>query len=213
MTSGAFISSTGSLPGTFVAVVGPSGAGKDSLISYAQGRLAKRPDIHFVRRLITRDGDAGGEDHLAVTSEDFEDMREKGGFAVHWDAHGLRYGIPASVNDELARGHIIVANGSRSALNDFAEVFPRLLVVNVVARADILAHRLQQRGRETEADVGNRLERGSLAIPEGFRTVTIDNSGALADAGERLTGVLVDLLSERTGVARGSGWISEPLDR
>ncbi len=201
MTSGAFIPSVRELPGTFVAVVGPSGAGKDSLISYAQRRLASRLDIHFVRRLITRDGNAGGEDHLAVTSEDFEDMREKGGFAVHWDAHGLRYGIPASVKNELALGHVVVANGSRSALDDFAEAFPRLVVANIVARADILAHRLQQRGREGEADVSKRLERGSLAIPEGFRTVTIDNSGPLADAGERLTDVLVDLLSEPTGVA------------
>lgn len=201
MTSRAIIPSTGRLPGTFVAVVGPSGAGKDSLISYARGRLAKRPDIHFVRRLITRDGEAGGEDHVAIASGDFEDMREKGGFSVHWNAHGLRYGIPASVNEELARGHVVVANGSRSALNDFAEVFPRLLVVNVVARTDILAHRLQQRGRETEADVSKRLERGSLAIPEGLRTVTIDNSGALADAGELLTGLLVDLVSQGTGIA------------
>ncbi len=187
--------------GTFVAVVGPSGAGKDSLISYAQRRLAGRPDIHFVRRLITRDSEAGGEDHLAVTSEDFEDMREKGGFAVHWDAHGLRYGIPASVKNELALGHVVVANGSRSALDDFAEAFPRLLVANIVARADILAHRLQQRGREVEADVSKRLQRGPLAVPEGFQTVTIDNTGALADAGEKLTGILVNLLAERAGVA------------
>lgn len=201
MTSGVFIPSARELSGTFVAVVGPSGAGKDSLISYAQRRLAGRPDIHFVRRLITRDAKAGGEDHLAIATGDFEDMREKGGFAVHWSAHGLRYGIPASVKSDLALGHVVVANGSRSALNDFSEVFPRLLVVNVVARADILAHRLQQRGREAEADVSRRLERGSLAIPEGFRTVTIDNSDALADAGEKLTGILVNLLAEHTGVA------------
>lgn len=184
--------------GTFVVVVGPSGVGKDSLISVATKHFAGRKDIHFVQRVITRDGEAGGEDHLAVSAEDFEDIRRQGGFAVHWDAHSLRYAIPAAVKDELALGHVVVANGSRSALDRFAEAFPRLLVVNIVARAEIIAQRLQQRGRESEADVGKRLERGSMVIPEKFRTVTIDNSGALAQAGARVIHMLETLLADRT---------------
>ena len=40
--------------GVFVAVVGPSGAGKDSVIDHARSVLAGDDRTHFVRRVITR---------------------------------------------------------------------------------------------------------------------------------------------------------------
>ena len=80
--------------GTMIVVVGPSGAGKDTLIDYARDRLSHNSDISFVRRVITRPATAGGEDHLAVTEAEFELMRQQQAFAVSWGAHGLFYGIP-----------------------------------------------------------------------------------------------------------------------
>lgn len=46
-------------PGTMIVIVGPSGAGKDTLMDYAAARLCGRPGFHFTRRVITRSGDAG----------------------------------------------------------------------------------------------------------------------------------------------------------
>ena len=40
------------------AIVGPSGAGKDTLI---EGALKQRPDLRLIRRVITRPTGAGGE--------------------------------------------------------------------------------------------------------------------------------------------------------
>jgi ribose 1,5-bisphosphokinase len=40
--------------GVFVAVVGPSGAGKDMVIGYAAERLSACEGVDFVRRVITR---------------------------------------------------------------------------------------------------------------------------------------------------------------
>ena len=54
---------SGDRPGVFVAVVGPSGAGKDTLIDYARAHLAGEPDYEFVRRVITRPNDGSSEDH------------------------------------------------------------------------------------------------------------------------------------------------------
>ncbi|TIW17524.1 MAG: phosphonate metabolism protein/1,5-bisphosphokinase (PRPP-forming) PhnN, partial [Mesorhizobium sp.] len=39
--------------GVFVAVVGPSGAGKDTVIGYAKARFAGETRLEFVRRVIT----------------------------------------------------------------------------------------------------------------------------------------------------------------
>lgn len=177
-----------------VAVVGPSGAGKDTLMGMAASHFAGRPDVHFVRRIITRAPDAGNEDHDSVSEKDFDAMHEAGAFAVWWNAHGLRYGIPAEVFDRLREGHLVIANGSRSALSSFQAAFPRLKVVNVTARRDVLAVRLAARGRESREDISQRLARGSLTVEGAFDVADIDNSGAVEEAGEKIIAVLKALL-------------------
>lgn len=182
--------------GTLVAVVGPSGAGKDSLIQFAMAHFSGRPEVHLVQRVITRAADAGGEDHVAVSAAGFEAQRAAGNFAVHWDAHGLRYGIPSDAQDQLAKGHLVIANGSRSALDRFQRAFPSLLVVNVTARPEVLAKRLEARGRESAAEIEARLKRGgSLSIPAQYNCLTIDNSGPLEEGGRKLVAALEELLA------------------
>lgn len=181
--------------GTMVAVVGPSGAGKDSLIHLAMQHFAGRPDVHFVQRVITRPVDSGGEQHRGVLPAEFEAMRAQGAFAVDWDAHGLSYGIPASVHEKLALGHLVVANGSRSALPHWAKAFSSLLVINVTASPEVLAERLIARGRESREDILERLRRGSLTVDGDYDVVTIDNSGALAEAGAKLIATLEAVLA------------------
>lgn len=178
-----------------VAVVGPSGAGKDTLMALAAGRLAERRDVHFVRRVITRASDAGSEDHDSVSEADFDAMERDGAFSVWWDAHGLRYGIPADVFDRLGEGHLVIANGSRSALPRFQAAFPRLKVVNVTARPEVLAARLEARGRETRENILARLARGSLAVEGGFDVADIDNSGTIEEAGVKVIALLESLLT------------------
>jgi ribose 1,5-bisphosphokinase len=182
--------------GTLIVVVGPSGAGKDSLIRFVMAHFAGHPEVHVVQRVITRASDAGGEDHRAVTMAEFAQARAAGGFAVDWEAHGLHYGIPASVQKQLAQGHLVIANGSRSVLDRFQQAFPSLLVVNITARPDVLARRLQARGRESMADIEARLKRGgSLAIPACYPCLTIDNSGPLEEGGGKLIKALEGLLA------------------
>ena len=134
-----------------VLVVGPSGAGKDTLLDAARQALADDPRFSFVRRVITRPADAGGEAHESVTEEHFA-ARD---FALQWQAHGLRYGIPA---DAIKAGAVAVANVSRTVIADAARRFP-VRVIEVTAPPDILAARLASRGREDAADVATRLAR------------------------------------------------------
>ncbi|MBZ5763482.1 MULTISPECIES: phosphonate metabolism protein/1,5-bisphosphokinase (PRPP-forming) PhnN [Rhizobium] len=176
--------------GMMVVVVGPSGAGKDTLIGRAAEYFDGRTDVHFARRVITRGADAGGEDHVSVSEGGFDAMERAGSFAISWDAHGLKYGIPAAVRQELAQGNIVIANGSRSVLDRFKAAFPRLTIINVTARPEVLAERLEARGRETRADILKRLERGSLTVQGDFDVVTIDNSGTLDAA----THAMIDAL-------------------
>ena len=181
--------------GTMVVVVGPSGAGKDSVMSYAARHFAEEARVRFVRRVITRPADAGGEAHEAIDTEGFREREAAGGFAVSWDAHGLCYGIPRDTLDYLAAGATLVANGSRSALPAFANAYPRLKVVLVTARPDILASRLASRGRESAQAIASRLERAVPEIVVAADTVVIDNSGALEEAGEAFVSLLASALA------------------
>ena len=121
-----------------VAVVGPSGAGKDTLLAGARARLAGDARFRFVRRGITRPADPGGEDHDPLTQTAFARLRDAGGFALWWEAHGLLYGIPRDIEADLAAGRVVVANLSRAArLAREAALPPGLDVATVMNDADV----------------------------------------------------------------------------
>jgi ribose 1,5-bisphosphokinase len=159
-----------------VLVVGPSGAGKDTLLGLARAALAHNPRIRFVRRVITRPDDPGGEDHEAISETDFAARS----FALKWQAHGLYYGIPADITNDLAQGRAVVANVSRSVIVDAAARYPTS-VIEITAPPHILAQRLAARGRESEDDVLKRLSR-SVPMPSHIKVETIDNDRTPAEA-------------------------------
>ncbi|MGB0498327.1 MAG: phosphonate metabolism protein/1,5-bisphosphokinase (PRPP-forming) PhnN [Rubricella sp.] len=164
------------MTGVLVAVVGPSGSGKDTLMSEA---AALRDDIRLARRVITR-GVGGNEAHDSCGVEEFRRRVEDGAFALHWEAHGLHYGIPVSVLDDIARGHTVLANLSRRVLPEARRRFTRIRVLSVIARPEVLAARLAARGRESGAELESRLAR-SVAVPPGPDVFVVDNSGTVED--------------------------------
>ena len=184
-----------------VALVGPSGAGKDSLLARVRERFADDPRVHVARRVVTRPSEPGGEPHESVDEATFDRRLARGDFVVDWEAHGLRYGVPADVCARVADGCLVVVNGSRAALPRFASAFPSLVVVHVTVDAATLAARLAARGREGEAEIRARLERApSLDTALVPRLREIDNSGSLEAAAARLIGWLEELRTH--GVAR-----------
>jgi len=166
-------------PGRFIAVVGPSGVGKDSVIS---GLCAAVPGLLRARRVVTRDPDAGGEDCETVTVGEFARRRAAGDFIMSWEAHGMHYGIPVTVRDEVAAGRDVIANLSRTALSDAAMRLPRLIVLHLTAAHETLVARLDTRGRESAAAIAARLARDGGAIPDGLGAINVANDGSLGDA-------------------------------
>lgn len=162
--------------GRLIAVVGPSGVGKDSVMAGLKDLI---PDLHLVRRVITRAPDLGGEVYDAVTVPQFETLVQDGAFAVHWRAHGLHYGIPITVNHQLGKGTDCLVNFSRKALVQAAEKFARFVVLNITARPETLAQRLAARARETEEEISQRLAQAEKPLPEGLDVIHLANDGTL----------------------------------
>lgn len=163
--------------GCLVLVVGPSGVGKDTLLGFARARLADRADIVFPRRAITRPTDPT-EDHEALDETAFA-ARD---FALSWQAHGLRYGVPRAIETELAADRRVVVNVSRGVLETARRHYPTQ-VIAITAPLPILAARLARRGRESVDDVARRLARTNAPIAAD---AVIANDGTIEVAGAAL---------------------------
>ena len=159
-------------------MVGPSGAGKDTLIDGARARLADDADIVFARRVITRSADAGGEDHEALTEAVFDSRHREGAFMLDWQAHGLKYAIPTAYADELSAGKTVIANVSRGIIEEAIARYSPAIVLEVSASPNVLARRLANRGRETEKDIRTRLNREAAQIPAEAVRVKVLNDGS-----------------------------------
>jgi ribose 1,5-bisphosphokinase len=178
-----------------VYVIGPSGVGKDSIMTLA--RAACDPQaIVFAHRYITRPPRSGDENHVALSEAEFAARVRAGWFALAWRSHGLGYGIGREIDLWRANGAMVVVNGSRAYLDEAAARYADLVPVLITADPAVLRARLQARQRESAADIDARL-RAAAARPAGHpRLKTIDNSGTLAASGGAFMRLLADLQHE-----------------
>ena len=166
--------------GTLFLVVGPSGAGKDTLIHAARAALGDSAVV-FARRVITRRAGDPNEDFEPVRRDDFAARKAAGDFMLCWRAHGTDYAIPTRYRSDLDVGRSVVANVSRGVIEDAAGRLAPVRVIEVTASPAVLARRLAARGRDDAVSIAERLRR-EVPIPPGVPLVRIVNDGALDDA-------------------------------
>jgi phosphonate metabolism protein PhnN/1,5-bisphosphokinase (PRPP-forming) len=183
-------------PAALILVVGPSGAGKDTLIDGAREALSDDPGLCFARRVVTRPAQPGAEDHDSLTPEEFAAAARDGAFLLSWRAHGLDYGIPASLQELRRDGIAVVANVSRAVVEDARRRLGPVRVVVVTAPPEVLAKRLAGRGRESADDILARLRRAQDAFPTGPDVAIIVND---ASAEEGIRAFLAVIRSFRNG--------------
>jgi len=181
--------------GKLVFVVGGSGVGKDSLLIGAQQALENNQHFHFPKRLITRDAIAELEDHETISLDDYTRMVIEGEAALNWQAHGLGYIIPKSIEDELRASKVVVCNVSRSIIEEAAQIYP-VQIANIVAHLELRAQRLAARGRETDDDIRQRLARTSIQLPANVPVSEIPNNKTLSEGIETMTNFLSSIAKQ-----------------
>lgn len=175
-----------------MAVVGPSGAGKDSLIEAARKALEGDTRFVFARRVITRPS-SSTEDNISVTEAEFHERVEKGEFLLHWGAHGLYYGIPMTYRWPLEQGKHVIANLSRTSLIEAERCYAGVTVAHIDASPSLRAARIAARARETTDDVLVRLTREAPLHVKRSPIVEIRNDGSFEEARDRFISMLRDL--------------------
>ena len=174
------------VPGTLFLVVGPSGAGKDTLINGARRSLEDDARFVFVRRIVTRSGDAQGD--IAMAPDHFETEKRKGAFVLSWCAHGLSYGVPRDIAKALEEGRCVIANVSRGVIAEARKAFPRVRIIHVDAPPALLKQRLAGRRREPVDEQEERLHRDMPV--EGNDVESLVNDGPVDRAVDAMVRIL-----------------------
>src|SRR5690349_5899497 len=145
-------------PGRMILVVGPSGAGKDTLLGLARAACAEDANIVFPRRVVTRES-SSFEDNAQLSSEDFCSALARGEFAMHWEAHGHCYGLPRAIDSDIRAGRSVVVNASRTVIGAARRAYANVVVIAITAPPEVLAERLRMRSRASDGKVADRLSR------------------------------------------------------
>ena len=182
-------------------VMGASGVGKDSLLNYARKHCTADDGYVFAHRYITRPADSGGENHIALTTEEFQQRTQNHCFAMSWQSHGNGYGIGSEINQWLQQGLNVVVNGSRVYFNRAVEQYASIVPVLITADKHRLLTRLTKRGREGQEAIEKRLQitEATERTVKHSSLVVIENNGKLAAAGDVLIKLLKNI--DRTSPA------------
>lgn len=173
-------------------VMGPSGAGKDSVLGWLREQLPLHAPVHWAVRTVTRPSQSGGEQHETLDAAAFGQLLDDRQFALAWEANGLSYGIRHQELEPLHHGDWVMVNGSRGYLEEAARRFPGMTVVHITAQPTTLLKRLMARGRESECAVRQRIARAeAFDCPAG--AIEVRNDGALEQAGRHLLRALQQL--------------------
>ena len=179
-------------------VMGPSGVGKDSVLNGLRAHvrtLQSAPALHFARRTITRAPGDATEDHESISAEDFAHLVQTDAFALHWQAHGLHYGVRRTEMD--CRSAWVIVNGSRAYLQEARKRCPGMTALHVSAPEHLVRQRLLSRQRETADEVQARVRRSqSAAVDVVLGDLHLVNAGSLQES----TLVLCQLLQDHTGL-------------
>jgi ribose 1,5-bisphosphokinase len=169
-------------PGRLILVVGPSGAGKDTLLGFAKAACVDDANVVFPRRVVTREA-SSSEDNVALSPDEFRQALTRGDFAMHWEAHGHSYGLPRAIDDDIRAGRSVVVNVSRTVIEATRRAYANVVVIAITAPPEVLAERIKMRARCSDGNSEHRLNRTvDAAAPD----VTILNVGRPEDHARRL---------------------------
>jgi guanylate kinase len=189
--------------GLLFILVGPTGAGKNTLMNEVLARLDDLQQLPTATTRAIRPTEKEGREHHFVTRAVFEDMINQGDLLEHQNVHGRLYGVPRkTVADAIEADQDRIADIDVLGAMNVRVAFPDNTIIIFVqpgASDDVVGtirQRLEQRG-EPVSEIEKRLERIPLEMsyaPLCDYMIINDN---LADAIEMLHGIILAERSRR----------------
>nr|MDO8109371.1 hypothetical protein [Candidatus Sigynarchaeota archaeon] len=175
-------------PGRLFFIVGNSASGKDSLLNYAVTNWKNpKQKLLVAQRFITRPESPETEKFISVTDAEFTKMDKKSPFLFKWISYKLNYGVKKDILKDIKKGHLVIVNVSRQIVDDARKRFPDLKVIFVKVPVDLVVKRLQERGRENDSQIQERIQRAKETGDEfPGADFVVENTGTIEEGGKKL---------------------------
>lgn len=184
--------------GILFILVGPSGAGKNTLMKPAQKHFDDLPQLPTVTTRSPRSGEQEGREHRFVSHDEFQALIQTGALIEYQNVHmDDYYGTPRQVVEEaFGADHDLIADIDCLGAEKIRAAYPHNTVLIFVSPSnlDILAERIRQRGGITPEELANRLERARFEMTSAPRCNYLIINDLVEPAVEHLRRIV---LSER----------------
>jgi guanylate kinase len=178
-------------------LVGPAGAGKNSLMRTALSRVGSLSQLPTATTRPIRPGEAEGREHYYLTVERFKSLIEDGALLEHQIIHGNLYGmLRSTVEQALQSGSFVIADIDILGAMRARELFPANAISIFIQPPSIasLVERMRARG-DADAEIAKRLVRVpmelSLAARCDYQIINED----MDRAGERLIALIEAIIA------------------
>ena len=182
--------STKTTPPILLVLSGPSGVGKDTVLSRMKD-LEK--GYHFTTTMTTREkriGEVDGEDYIFLTKKKFEETLANGGF-IEWAlVYGNLYGVPRKqVVRALSDGVSVIVKIDVQGARTLKKIAPEAIFVFLAPPSMAsLEKRLRERETESPEALGARLAIAQSEMEESrwFDHIVVNEENASEGAVEKI---------------------------
>ncbi|MGZ6973381.1 MAG: guanylate kinase [Acidimicrobiia bacterium] len=165
--------------GILLVLAGPSGAGKGTI---GKQLLARDPTLQWSVSATTRPprpGEVDGVDYRFLRREEFEALRDSGGFLEWFDVFGQLYGTPREqVETALRAGRDVLLELDVQGAMAIRDLMPDALLVFLRAPSrDVQRERLVARGTDDEEQLARRIAEAEAeeALADRFDAIVVND--------------------------------------
>lgn len=189
--------------GILFILVGPSGAGKNTLMKRVQQQITGLPQLATATTRAKRPDEQEGREHRFVTRAEFQNLIDTGALIEYEPVHsGNLYGTPRdTVENALERGSDLIADIEFVGAGKIHDAYPdnTVLIFVTPSSLEYLDDRIRQRGDITPGDLASRLARVRFEMTFARRAHYLITNDHLEPAAEHLRQIILSERARRRG--------------
>ena len=189
--------------GILFILVGPSAAGKNTLMKRVQQQIGDLPQLATATTREPRDDEIEGREHRFVTKDAFQKLIGTGALIEYTPVHmNDWYGTPRqTVEDAIRMGQDLIADIEFLGASQIHAAYPDTTVLIFVtpSRLDTLPERIRQRGGLSRQAIANRFERAKFEMTFAPKCDYLILNDIIDPAVEHLRQIIISERARRAG--------------
>ncbi|MCY3802302.1 MAG: guanylate kinase [Chloroflexi bacterium] len=176
--------------GNLFVITGPSGSGKDEVISILRGIGIQ---FRMATTAVTREprpGERHGVNHYFLTRAEFERWESEGKLLESAEVYGRRYGTPRQeVDGPISSGEDVVLRIDVQGARSVKEKLPEAVLIFIAPPSvEEMRRRLESRATEDKTELDDRLDSltWEMAFSEECDYVVVNETGRQTQAAREL---------------------------